>query len=187
MYMCSWWFSWRAANSQRARRRKMGRGRVQGAPGRGIVGTHPVVAWPTMRYFLPSVLERIRWLIRERFSTKSGVLILNKDISFLYQNKKNGLLIRIIHNGLEDSLDHIQIRILWIHDHKRFFTSMDPKWVNIARLAAVTRNIFNTYISCLTTPLIFTAILYPRRGLSDRLGPFYQDGKIVIQTGPALL
>ena len=97
---------------------------------------------------------------------------------------KNGLLIRIIHNGLEDSLDHIQIRI---HDQKRFFTSMDPKWVNIARLAAVTRNTFNTYISCLTTPLIFTAILYPRRGLSDRLCPFYQDGKIVIQTGPALL
>ena len=88
MYMCSWWFSWTAANSQRARRREMGRGRVQGALGRGIVGTHPLVVWPTMRYFLPAVLERIRWLIRERFSTKSGVLIWNKDISFLYQNKK---------------------------------------------------------------------------------------------------
>ena len=84
MYMCSWWFSWTAANSQRARRREMGRGRVQGALGRGIVGTHPLVVWPTMRYFLLAVLERIRWLIRVRFSTKSGVLIWKKDISFLW-------------------------------------------------------------------------------------------------------
>ena len=78
-------------------------------------------------------------------------------------------------------MGHIQIRILWIHDQKSFFT-MDPKRVNIARLAAVTRNNFRAYISCLTTLLILTT-----RGLNDRFCQFYQGGKFAIQTGPALL
>ena len=61
MYMCSWRFSWRAVNPQWARRTEMGRGnRVQGALGRGIVGTLLLVALPTIRYFLPTILERNR-------------------------------------------------------------------------------------------------------------------------------
>lgn len=83
-------------------------------------------------------------------------------------------------------MGHIQIRILWIHDQKSFFT-MDPKRVNIARLAAVTRNNSSTYISCLTTLLILTAILNLTRGLNDRFCQFYRGGKFAIQTGPALL
>ena len=54
-----------------------------------------------------------------------------------------------------DSLDHIQNRILWIHDLKRFFYTTEPKeWI----LPAVTWNTFKRYISYLTTLLIFKPI-----------------------------
>ena len=54
-----------------------------------------------------------------------------------------------------DSLDHIQNRILWIHDLKHFFYTTKPKeWI----LPAVTWNTFKRYISYLTTLLIFKAI-----------------------------
>ena len=54
-----------------------------------------------------------------------------------------------------DSLDHIQNRILWLHDLKSFFYTMEPKeWI----LPGVTWNTFKRYISYLTTLLIFKAI-----------------------------
>ena len=47
-------------------------------------------------------------------------------VRFFTKYTKNGLLIQMIYM---DSLYHIQNRILWMHDPKRFFTT-DPKRVN---------------------------------------------------------
>ena len=55
-----------------------------------------------------------------------------------------------------DSLDHIQNRILWIHDPKGFFTTDAPDGCEYSQ--PYSRNNFDTYSSCLTTLLIFKAI-----------------------------
>ena len=56
--------------------------------------------------------------------SKSGIFYPKIDISCLYYDPKQGLLIQMV-----DSLDLTQNRILWIHGLK-YFLSTDPKGVN---------------------------------------------------------
>ena len=76
------------------------------------------------------------------------------NAAFLYYSRKTDYWSKWSTTEV-DSLDHIQNRILWIHDLKRFFYTMEPKeWI----LPAVTWNTFKRYISYLTTLLIFKPV-----------------------------
>ena len=82
-----------------------------------------------------------------------------------------------------DSLDHIQKRILWIHDLNVSLLWIQKEWI----LPGVTRNNFNTY----TAPVwqhcsSLWSYLNSRHGLNDRYYQFSRNSKIAIQTEPAL-
>ena len=70
------------------------------------------------------------WVRVSLLKSKSGSLIRKRIIPFFPKIQKRIFLSKWSTTEV-DSLDHIQNRILWIHDPKRFLTK-DPKRVNTA-------------------------------------------------------